>query len=145
MKKQLKSKKNIIISLGLLALIVSAFSGCAGPKKNSPFQMDMILARAGFQLHEAKTPKQLDFLKTMPQNEIVHKPYNGKMYYFYADGSSCQCVYVGDEQAYQRLRQSVKAEQMDEKIATTSNAAQDEMESLDPESNNPFNVQGHLP
>ena len=145
MKKQIENKKNIIIYLGLLVLIVSAFSGCAGPKKISPFQMDQMLVRAGFQLHKAETPKQLDFLKTMPQNEIVHKTYNEKMYYFYAPESSCQCVYVGDEQAYQRLKQSVKAEQMDERTATTSDQVQDEMNTIDMDTSNPFNIQGHLP
>jgi hypothetical protein len=107
--------------------------------------MEEMLVRAGFQLHTAETPKKLDFLKSLPQNELVHKTCNEKMFYFYADGSSCQCMYVGDEQAYLRLRQLVKEEQMDEKIATTSNQARYEMENIDIDPNNPFNIEGHLP
>jgi hypothetical protein len=61
------------------------------------------------------------------------------------DGYSCQCLYVGDEQAYQRFKQSVKEEQMDERIATTSNQARYEMENIDIDPNNPLNIEGRLP
>jgi hypothetical protein len=54
-------------------------------------------------------------------------------------------MYVGDEQAYQRFRQSVKEEQMDEKIETASHQAQDKMGNIDIDPNNPLNLEGHLP
>ena len=145
MKKQLKGKKNKLIFSGFVMLIFAFLIGCAGTGKMSPFQMDEMLVRAGFQLHTADTPKKLDFLKSLPQNELVHKTYNEKMFYFYVDGSSCQCLYVGNEQAYQRFRQSVKEEQMDERIATTSNQAGYEMKNIDIDPNNPLNIEGHLP
>ena len=145
MEKQLKGKKYTLISASLVMLIVAFLMGCAGTGKMSPFQMDEMLVRAGFKLHTADTPKKLDFLKSLPQNELVHKTYNEKMFYFYVDGSSCQCLYVGNEQAYQRFRQSVKEEQMDERIATTSNQAGYEMENIDIDPNNPLNIEGHLP
>ena len=145
MKKQIEGKKNKLTSIGFVMLIVSVLISCAGTGKISSFQMDEMLVRAGFQLHTADTPKKLDFLKSLPQNELVHKTYNEKMFYFYMDGASCQCVYVGDEQAYQRFRQSVKEEQMDERIATTSNQAQYEMENIDIDPANPLNIEGRLP
>ena len=142
MKKQLKKAT----STGFVMLIfVILMGGCAGTGKMSPFQMDEMLVRAGFQLHTADTAKKLDFLKSLPQNELVHKTYNEKVSYFYVDGSSCKCMYVGDEKAYQRFRQSVKEEQMDEKIETTSNQAQDKMGNIDIDPNNPLNVEGRLP
>lgn len=145
MKKQLKGKKNKLTSTGFVMLIFAFLIGCAATGKMTPFQMDEMLVRAGFQLHTADTPKKLDFLKSLPQNELVHKTYNEKMFYFYMDGASCQCVYVGDEQAYQRFKQSVKEEQMDERVATTSNQARYEMENIDIDPNNPLNVEGRLP
>ena len=145
MKKQIKSMKNKVISIRFGMLIFVFLMGCAGIEKLSPFQMDEMLVRAGFQMHTAGTPKKLDFLKSLPQNELVHKTYNEKVSYFYVDGSSCQCMYVGDEQAYQRFRQSVKEEQMDEKIETTSHRAQDRMGNIDIDPNNPLNIEGHLP
>ncbi|MGD8982311.1 MAG: hypothetical protein PVF42_12025 [Desulfobacterales bacterium] len=145
MKKQLKSTKNKVISIRFGMLIFVFLMGCAGIDKMSPFQMDEMLVRAGFQMHTADTPKKLDFLKSLPQNELVHKTYNEKVSYFYVDGSSCQCMYVGDEQAYQRFRQLVKEEQMDEKIETTSHQAQDRMGNIDIDPNNPLDIEGHLP
>jgi hypothetical protein len=145
MKKQLNGKKNKVISTGFVMLIFAFLMGCAGTGKMSPFQMEEMLVRAGFQLHTADTPKKLDFLKSLPQNELVHKTCNEKMFYFYVDGSSCQCMYVGDEQAYLRFRQSVKEEQMNERIDTTSNKAQSEMEDIDIDPNNPLDIEGHLP
>jgi hypothetical protein len=145
MKKQLKSTKNKVISIRFGMLIFVFLMGCAGIDKMSPFQMDEMLVRAGFQMHTADTPKKLDFLKSLPQNELVHKTYNEKVSYFYVDGSSCQCMYVGDEQAYQRFRQLVKEEQMDEKIETTSHQAQDRMGNVDIDPNNPLDIEGHLP
>ena len=145
MKKQLNGNKNKVILTGFVMLIVAFLMGCAGTGKISPFQMDEMLVRAGFQMHTADTPKKLDFIKSLPQNELVHKTFNEKVSYFYVDGSSCQCMYVGDEQAYQRFRQSVKEEQMDEKIETTSHRAQDRMGNIDIDPNNPLNIEGHLP
>jgi hypothetical protein len=145
MKKELKVKKNKVTPAGFVMMIVAVFIGCASTGKMSPLQMDELLVRAGFQLHKADTPKKLDFLKSLPQNELVHKTYNEKMYYFYADGSSCQCVYVGDEQAYQRFRQSVEEEQMDERIATTSNQAGYAMENINIDPTNPLNAEGYVP
>jgi hypothetical protein len=145
MKKQLKGKKNKVLLANFILLIVAFFIGCAGTGKMSPFQMVEMLVRAGFQVHAADTPKKLEFLKSLPQNALIHKTCNGKMFYFYADGSSCQCLYVGDENAYQRFKQSVKEEQMDERIETTSHRAGDEMENIDIDPNNPLNVEGHLP
>jgi len=145
MKKQLNGKKNKVASTGLVMLIFVFLAGCAGSGKMSPFQMDEMLVRAGFQLHTADTPKKLDFLKSLPQNELVYKMYNEKMFYFYVDGYSCQCMYVGDEQAYLRFRQLVKEEKMDERIATTSDQARHEMDNIDIDPNNPLNVEGRLP
>jgi hypothetical protein len=145
MKKQIEGKKNKLTSIGFVILIVSILISCAGTGKISSFQMDEMLVRAGFKLHKADTPKKLDFLKSLPQNELVHKTYNEKMFYFYVDGTSCQCMYVGDKQAYQRFKQSVKEEQMDERVATTRNQAQYEMDNIDIDPSNPLNIEGRLP
>jgi hypothetical protein len=145
MKKQLKDKKNKVTSTGFVMLIFVFLMGCAGTGKMSPFQMDEMLVRAGFQLHTADTPKKLDFLKTLPQKELVHKTCNEEMFYFYVDGYSCQCMYVGDEQAYLSFRQLVKQEQMDERISTTSRQALDEMKDFPIDPKNPLNIESHLP
>jgi hypothetical protein len=145
MKKRLKDKKNKVTSTGFVMLIFVFLMGCAGIGKMSPLQMDEMLLRAGFQLHKADTPKKLDFLKTLPQKELVHKTCKEKIFYFYVDGSSCQCMFVGDEQAYLRFKRLVKQEQMDERISTTSRQILDDNEDFPFDPQNPFNIENHLP
>ena len=137
--------KKKLISAGFAILIFALLMGCAGTGKMSPFQMDEMLVSAGFQLHKADTPKKLSCIKLLPQNELVHKMYNDKIFYFYVDGSSCQCVYVGDEKAYLRFKQLVKEENMDERIDTTSRQAREEEENFPVDPHNPFSIEGRLP
>jgi hypothetical protein len=144
MKKQLMGMKNILAFPGFAMLIFTFVMGCAGTGKMSPFQMDEMLVIAGFQLHKTDTPKKLVWLKTLPQNELVHKMYHKKIFYFFVDGSSCQCMYVGDEEAYLRFKQLVKEKQMEERIDTTSRQIPDEMENFPIDPNNPFNFEGRI-
>ena len=134
---QLKNKKNnttlIVFVMFLFALIIS----CAGTEKLSPLQMDELLVRAGFELRTADTPNKLNFIKSLPQKKVVAKKQNGKLHYLYVvDTSSCKCMYVGDEQNYQRLHHMIKEHQMEEKMATTrySDPVMLEDEALDPDS-----------
>jgi hypothetical protein len=145
MKKQHMVKKNILTSAGFLMLGFAFLMGCAGTGKISAFEIDEMLVRAGFQLHTDDTPKKVDFIKSLPKNKFLHKMCNGKMLYFYTNDSSCQCMYVGDEQAYLRFKQSVKEEQMDNRIDTTSSEARQEMGSFPFGPNDPFNAGDHLP
>jgi hypothetical protein len=145
MKKQHKDKKNKLTSAGFFILAFTFFMGCAGTGEMSAFQFNEMLVRSGFQLRTADTPKKLDFLKSLPKNKFLHKMYKDKMFYFYVNDASCQCMYVGDEQAYLRFKQSVKENQMNERIDTTSSEAQQEMESFPFDANSPFNTKDHLP
>ena len=145
MKKQLKRMKYILAFPGFAMLIFTFLMSCAGTGKMSPFHMDEILVDAGFQLNKADTPKKLSQLKSLPQNELVHKMYNKKKVYFFVDGTSCKCMYVGDEKAYLRFKQLVKEKQMDERIDTTSRQVREEdMENFPVDPDNPFNIEGHL-
>jgi hypothetical protein len=145
MKKQLKRMKYILACPGFAMLTFTFLMSCAGTGKMSPFQMDETLVVAGFQLHNADTPKKLSWLKSLPQKKLVHKMYNKKKFYFFVDGTSCKCMYVGDEKAYLRFKQLVKEKQMDERIDTTSPQVREEdMENFPVDPDNPFNIEGHL-
>lgn len=136
--------KKILAYPGFAMLICTFLMSCAGTGKMSPIQMDEILVAAGFQLHKADTPKKLSWLKSLPQNELVHKMYNKKKFYFFVDGTSCQCMYVGDENAYLRFKQFVKEKQLEERTDTTSRQAQDDKENFPVDPDNPLNIEGHL-
>ena len=138
--------KDILALLCFAILIITFLMSCAGADKMSPFHMDEMLVVAGFQLHNADTPEKLSWLKSLPQNKLVHKMYNKKIFYFFVDGSSCQCMYVGDKEAYLRFKQLVKEKQMEERIDTTSRQVrEEEMENFPIDSDNPFNIDERLP
>ena len=137
MIKQLKNKRNKTTSTVFVMLLFALIFGCARTQKMSPLQMDELLVRAGFELRTADTPNKLNFIKSLPLKKVVAKKQNGKLHYLYVvDTSSCKCMYVGNGQNYQRLRQMIKDHQMEEKVATTrySDPVMLEDEALDPDS-----------
>ncbi len=145
MKKQHKDKKKKWVAAGFLVLGFVLLIGCAGTAKMSAFQIDEMLARSGFQLHTADTPKKSRFLKSLPKNKFLHKMYHKKMLYLYVNDPSCHCMYVGDKKAYLHFKHSVKANQMDERIDTTSSEVRQDMGSFPFGTSNPFDNEDHLP
>ena len=84
----------IILGIGL--------GGCAAKKAQTSMNTERMLRTAGFELKIADTPEKLERLKGLAQRKIVPYPHEGKMLYLYADAASCNCVYVGTPEAYQR-------------------------------------------
>ena len=81
-----------------------SFSACAAIQNSKAIEMERLLAASGFQMRLADTPKKLDHLKTMTQRKLVLHQHEGKIYYVYADATSCQCIYVGNGKAYGRYQ-----------------------------------------
>ncbi len=92
-------KKTCIV---MAAAAAFAVAGCAGTEVQDKESM---LSAANFTMKKATTPAQLANLKAMTQNQIVVHVKNGKNVYVYADAAQCQCVYVGNEAAYQNYQQ----------------------------------------
>lgn len=88
-------------------------AGCATTDKLSNVDQERVLAAAGFQVKFADTPEKLEHLKTLPQRQIFVKEKDGKDHYLYADATSCKCLYVGDEKAYQRAHQLAAQRELD--------------------------------
>ena len=84
----------VAIGLGL------AMSACAALQNQEAIETERILAAAGFHIRLADTPQKLEHLKSMTQRKLVLHQHEGKVYYIYADATSCKCLYVGDEKAY---------------------------------------------
>lgn len=85
-----------LISLPLMATDVPAQLG-----------PEMKLADAGFVMRIAKTPQQMERLKSIPPRRLVARTKNGVRHYLYADPAGCQCVLVGNEQAMRSYRDMV--------------------------------------
>ena len=88
-----------------IALIVALLSACAAMKAEEATSKEQLLAAAGFKMQLANTPEKLAHLKTLTQQKIVVHEKDGINYYVYADATTCQCVYIGQDANYQNFQQ----------------------------------------
>jgi hypothetical protein len=89
-------------SMAIISVLSIALAGCAAMKKSEATDTEHLLSAAGFKIKLADTPERLAHLKTLVQLKVVPHERNGKMYYIYADAAYCQCLYAGNQEAYQR-------------------------------------------
>ena len=100
-------KRMAIHSILVLATLSVLFClpGCSMTSaKQKAFDAENMLVSAGFTFKVADSDKKLEKLKSLPQRKLVRHERHGKVTFVYADAASCNCVYLGDEAAYQRLR-----------------------------------------
>jgi len=102
--------------LPLVALGLSV-TGCAAIRAHQIVETEQVLAAAGFQVKPADTPEKLAHLQTLTPRKVVRYTRDGQPQYVYADPETCKCLYVGDEQRYQKyqelsLQKQIADEQM---------------------------------
>ena len=104
----------LILPLVTLSLSVT---GCAAIRAHQTAETEQVLAAAGFQAEPADTPEKLAHLQTLTPRKVVRDARDGQPQYVYADPETCKCLYVGDEQRYQKyqelsLQKQIADEQM---------------------------------
>ena len=97
--------KTILKSFGVVLCAFILLAGCAAIEKQDAIDTERLLAAAGFKMQFADTAEQTDQLKNTAQRTLVPKRRGDNVYYIYADALACHCLYVGNEQAYQRYQQ----------------------------------------
>jgi hypothetical protein len=90
------------VSIALVSILLTA---CAAMKAEEATSKEQLLAAAGFKMQLADTPEKLAHLKTLTQQKIVVHEKDGINYYVYADATTCQCVYIGQDANYQNFQQ----------------------------------------
>ena len=98
----MKDRMTWLKSIVMITFLGIALAGCAAIEKSKATDTEQLLAAAGFKMKLADTPAKLTHLKTLTQLKVVPHDRNGKMYYVYADAADCQCLYAGNQEAYQR-------------------------------------------
>lgn len=93
----------------VLAVVGLAFPSCSVPQ--NVVRMEDLMIKAGFQVKRADTPERLAHLKTLTPRRLVRHDRGGTPYYVFADPDRCECVYVGNEAAYQRYRKLAQVSQ----------------------------------
>ena len=97
----------IRLTLVMIAACV-AVSACAAQVQNK----ENMLAAAGFTLVPANTPQRQTSLAAMPPHKFVRQVRNNMVIFTYADPTICDCLYVGNQAAYDRYRAEVFAKNL---------------------------------
>jgi hypothetical protein len=72
-------------------------------------QKEDLLGASGFTIVPADTTERQASLAMLPPHRFVHQVRNNVPVIVYADPTICDCLYVGDQAAFDRYRQAVKA------------------------------------
>ncbi len=88
----------------VLIALSTLLASCAGIQNQNAMDMERLLAASGFKMKLAETPEKLAALKGLPQRKLVPQQHDGKLYFYYADATSCECMYVGSEKSYQQFQ-----------------------------------------
>jgi hypothetical protein len=92
----------------LFAALAIALAGCTAIQKQQAAKAQQLLAAAGFELQMADTPERLSTLQSIvPQRKVFIVSAADGTRFVYADAEYCQCVYAGDQQAYERYQRMV--------------------------------------
>jgi hypothetical protein len=103
--------------LPLLALGLG-MTGCAAIRARQAAETEQVLAAAGFRMKPADTPEKLAHLQTLTPRKVVRYTRDAQPHYVYADPDTCKCMYVGDEQGYQKYQELCLQKQIaDEQLA----------------------------
>jgi hypothetical protein len=92
--------KTALISMFLTA----ALAGCQSTAQQAQGTPNSMLTNAGFTAKRGTTPDQMAVLAGLPPNKFVRQTTNGKVSYLYADPAGCNCVHVGNQQAFGNVR-----------------------------------------
>ncbi|WP_367027054.1 hypothetical protein ABZN20_05615 [Methylococcus sp. ANG] len=90
--------------------LLAALLGCAASNEKVE-TVEELLAAAGFKIFYAQSSQEQANLDAIPQRQLVSHRVKDTLTYLYADNEQCDCVYVGDQAAQDRLRQ-LAAEKM---------------------------------
>jgi hypothetical protein len=88
----------------VVASVFFLLAGCAG-REEKVESVEELLSASGFTTFYAQNPQQQANLEKIPQRQLVAHRTGKAVTYLYADDELCDCVYVGDQQAEDRLKQ----------------------------------------
>lgn len=90
------------------ALMCLALAACASKEELVAEKTDMLSA-AGFTVRPANTPERQAALQSLPPHQFVQETRGNRIVYLYADPLVCNCLYIGDQEAYGRYQRQALA------------------------------------
>ena len=97
-------RHTILAVLGPIVLVAA----CAVPPAKVA-DRENLLASAGFVARPADTPQRERMLHSISADRFVRRTAGDRSMFLFADPLVCNCVYVGDQAAYDRYRREVRA------------------------------------
>jgi hypothetical protein len=88
----------------LVIVLALGFSGCAAIRTNQTHWTEQLLTAAGFRVEPAGTAEERARLQALRPRKVVQEERDGERRYVYADPEGCTCLYVGNEQQYQKYQ-----------------------------------------
>jgi hypothetical protein len=100
---------NARAAASLAAISISVAIGLAGCASMSGLvrRKENLLAAAGFDAHPANTSQREAELKSLPPDKFVTRAKGDHIEYFYADPLVCNCLYTGDQKAFDNYKHEV--------------------------------------
>jgi hypothetical protein len=99
----MKAKPPLIVT----SISICALLGACVSMQARVANKENLLAAAGFDVHPANTAQREAELKTLPPNKFVTRAKNDHVEYLYADPLVCNCLYTGDQTAFDRYKREV--------------------------------------
>ena len=88
------------VQLILLGLVLYTVAGCAAARRHDAKITGELLTAAGFTVDTANTPEPAADQDALPALKVVRQREGGATVYRLADPYACNCVSVGDADAY---------------------------------------------
>ncbi|TMA41805.1 MAG: hypothetical protein E6J71_09740 [Deltaproteobacteria bacterium] len=112
----------------LVAILLGACSLLREPPAERALDLEPLLSAAGFHVVPADTPEKRAQLQSLTPAKVLYHVTGGQPRYWFADPYNCQCLYVGDEKAYQeyqklRLQKQLADEQREAAMVNEAAAA----------------------
>ena len=100
----------------VLATAISV-GGCAATRRHEASATGDLLVAAGFKTKLADSPERVQKLRAMQPLKLLSQSKDGQTVYRYADPYSCDCLYVGDQEAYAKYRSlALQKQRADERL-----------------------------
>ncbi len=92
-----------MVKFATMVTALAVLGGCSGIVQDK----ENMLAAAGFAFKPADTPQKIAALHALPPHKFVRQTRNGQQVWIYADPTVCNCLYAGNEAAYDAYRHEV--------------------------------------
>lgn len=113
-------QKTRTTTISSLFFVIAMALGACATTQQIVSEQENHLAAAGFIQKPANTPGRQAMLNRLPPHHFVRRVRGDSVDYVYADPHVCDCLYVGDQQAYSRYMQYLEQKQIADEQETTA-------------------------